>query len=846
MLSVVPAANVVDHLREFHGPVGVYDEFRDADGQIRPQWERILKAFQSGGALNLADRWHSANRLLQENGVNFTGYDLQGRQSRPWKLDLLPIVYSASDWDVLRRGITQRARLIDAIIQDLYGPQTVLKAGLLPPELVFRNLEYQRIFFGLPASSSPLLTYGCELARSSTGQWWVMADRASAPAGISFAVENRIVLSKTLPQFLHTCQIHRLAPYFVTLQETMKEFSEQRKGNPSVVILSAGPEHPYYYEDVFLARYLGYPLLEADDLTIRRNQVWIKTLRGLIPVDVIIRRSPDHRIDPLEISSPDGVAGLLQVIRHKNVVLVNGPQNGLLDSPVYMPFLPQLCRHLLGEDLRLPSIATWWCGQKEPLAYVMQHLDDLVIKPAFAHSGSEEMIISEMSDEAVAKLREKILAQPGSFIAQEKIIRSTAPCLVNHEFCSGHIALRTFAVRKQDDFELMDGGLVRVETSPKPMQLSVSAGEFSKDVWVCSETPVPPVTLLGHMLEPPRIQRASSKLPSRAADNLFWLGRYLERLEFSGRLIRKITDRLMSESANQPVNDVVPLITCLAEQGLIEESFALEDFFPQRSELEKLWPKIIWGQADAARFEGLCQQVGRIASIVRDRMTEDFWRAVSQISTKVRPEQITDLSEMYDVLNIIMLHVSATTGQITDGLVHGPTRQFILIGRYLERARQLLLVLRQYLERAEDQETLPLITLLDVCNSLMTYRYRYRANFAVLPAFDLLVTDASNPHALIFQFHEMFNLVSELPGQQKRPLITPELDSIRRITFELQSLLPTRDQDLTWRRYREPLEQIFKTLEQRINELSDLLSQTYFLHAEFTQQIDETRESGVS
>lgn len=843
MATLVPAESIVDRLRSYRGPAGAYDEFRDEAGNIRSHWKQLLQAFSQAGPFNLTDRWHAANRMLQENGVNFTGFERNGRQPRPWKLDLLPVVFGASDWQALRDGVMQRARLVDAIISDLYGDQRTLREGWLPPELVFRNPEFQRTFQELPHQFSPLVLYGCELARCHSGRWWVMADRAAAPAGLSYAVENRIILSKSLPQFLHTCQIHRLAPFFVRLQETLKQCSAQRKTNPAIVILSGGPDHPYYYEDVFLARYLGYTLLEADDLTVRRNQVWIKTLRGLTPVDVILRRTPDHRVDPLEIAvaSPNGVAGLLQSIRHRNVVLANGPETGLLDSPAYMPFLPLLCQKLLDEELRIPSIATWWCGQPEPLEYVLAHLPDLVIKPAFAHSGGEEIIMADLSVKEQQAWRERIRANPWAYVAQERIVRSTAPCWVEDAFCSGHIALRTFAVRHKERYEMLDGGLVRVETSPVPMPLSVSAGEFSKDVWVNSETPVPAVSLLAHMQEPPKIQRASYKLPSRVADNLFWLGRYLERTEFTGRLIRKITERLMSESAGQPVRDVAPLLCSLAEQGIIEESFALEEFFPQRDELESLWPRMLRADEENPRFEGVCRQVVRIASIVRDRMTEDFWRAISHINAAPRIEDLPDLSELLDQMNQLMLHISAVTGQISDGLVHGPTRHFLQIGRYLERARQLMLVLRRYLERIEDQETLPLVTLLEVCNSLMTYRHRYRANFSILPAFDLLVTDASNPHAIIFQFTELTMLMADLPTKQRRPFLSPERDISRRMLFELQSLLPPAEKELSWSSYRQSLERIFDILEERVKEISNVLTQTYFLHAEMVQQIDERR-----
>ncbi|MEZ5951894.1 MAG: circularly permuted type 2 ATP-grasp protein [Planctomycetaceae bacterium] len=579
MATLVPADSIVERLRNYHGPAGAYDEYRDPTGQIRPHWERMLQAFRQSGPLNLTDRWHAANRMLRENGVNFTGFEHNGRQPRPWKLDLLPVVFSSVDWNGLRQGVAQRARLVEAVIRDLYGVQRVLREGLLPPELVFRNQEFQRVFHHFPQHTTPLVIYGCELARSSTGQWWVMADRAAAPAGLSFAVENRIVLSKSLPHFLHTCQIHRLAPFFVRLQETLTAFPTQRKGNPSVVILSAGPDHPYYYEDVFLARYLGYTLVEADDLTIRRNQVWIKTLRGLSPVDVVLRRTPDHRLDPLELGghSPNGVAGMLQAIRHKHVVVANGPETGLLDSPVYMPFLPALCKHMLGEELLLPSIATWWCGQAEPLEYVLRHFGDLVIKPAFAHSGGEEIIVSELSEADAQSLRERILADPGAYVAQEKIVRSTAPVGWKRNSVRGTSPCRTFAVRTKEAYEVLNGGLVRVETSAAPMPFPFQPDNSARMSGLLRILPFPRFRCWGTCWNPRNCSDRPVSCPV-AADNLFWLGRYLERLEFAGRLIRKITERLMSESAGQPVMDVTPLISCLAEQGIIEESFAVEEF----------------------------------------------------------------------------------------------------------------------------------------------------------------------------------------------------------------------------------------------------------------------------
>lgn len=842
MATELAPNSFLEQLQNYQGPITCFDEFRDAEKEITAPWKDIISTFQSLDSFDYSNARNAANKILQENGVNFTGIVEEESQLRPWEIDLLPVSFSEQCWDAISQGISQRAKLIESITHDLYGEGRLISSGLIPPELVFRNNDFHREFHELPKESSQLLLYGCELGRSSSGQWWILSDRSSAPSGISYAVENRIVSSETMPEVFHRSQIQRLAPFFVQLQSTIKKISSNRQDNPSVVILSAGPKHPFYFEDVFLAQYLGYTLVEAGDLTVRRNKVWIKTLGGLIPVDVLIRRTSDQNLDPLEINnpSPHGIAGLLQAIRRKNVIVANGPEFSLLDSPVFMPFLPKLCQELLGEELKIPSIATWWCGQKQPLEYVMDRFDDLVIKPAFLRSGTQEYIVNELAEAEKVNLRERIQKDPDAFVAQEKINRSTSPSWINNSIQPGHLSLRTFAVKSDDGFEVMKGGLVRVKSTDAPMRLSVSAGEFSKDVWVQSSTPVKSVSLLGAMQNVPRLKRANNSLPSRAADNLFWLGRYLERLEFSGRMLRKVTERLISESANQPIDDINPLISCLAKQRIIDESLSKEESQIPRAQLESAWPKIVWDSEDNRRLPGLLNEVERLASILRDRMSNDFWRAISQIKKQTRPAQQPNLGQLSETLNNLMLSISATTGQITDGLIIGPTRQFLMIGRQLERARQISFLLKEFLTHLDDQESIQLFTALDVCNSVMTYRSRYRANIALLPVFDLLVTEDANPHSIIYQFRELERHIKSLPLKTKPPQLPPELDLVRRILFQLESILPSSDRSVSWKDYRIRLEPALKHIELTVNDISDQLTEKYFVHGSFSQQIENT------
>ncbi|MBD3674226.1 MAG: circularly permuted type 2 ATP-grasp protein [Planctomycetaceae bacterium] len=826
----------------------VFDELYAAPGEPREHWQRFLERFGEQTPENMADRWDYANRILWENGVTLSPFEDETTNLRPWEIDLLPLVYEEKHWEPVSRGVAQRAMLIEAIANDLYGPQKLLQKGILPPEILYRHPDFQRAFQGLPRKNTPMLLFGCELARSPSGSWFVMADRTSAPAGISYAVENRIVISKTLPQVLHQSNVHRLAPFFVQMQESIKRMAPGGKSNPTVVVLSSGPDHPYYFEDVFLARYLGYTLVEVDDLTVRKNHVCIKTLERLVPVDVILWRSPERNCDPLELigKSPDGVAGLLQAIRHKNVVVTNGFEYGLLDSPVFMPFLPKMCEELLGEKLVLPSIATWWCGQPDVLKYVLEHLDELVIKPAFVESGSDEFIASSQTGAEWDSLRERILAHPELYVAQEKIERSSAPCWVRKDLQTGHIAMRTFAVKNLEGFETMNGGLVRVAGDTKPIPLSISAGEFSKDVWVCSDKPVPPVSLLSKISAPAKLRRANNQLPSRAADNLFWLGRYLERFDFAGRQIRKITERLMSESSDQPVDDVLPVIASLAELGLIPETYRKVSACPPRKELEEAWPSIVTNEEKPVRFARQIDEIQRLANTVRDRLSEDLWRAIRSMEDIQKPQNSTfpqlSLSKLFEDLNQLLLHLSAITGQVTDGLIHGPTRRFLLIGKHLERAQQMGRTIQHFLKHHREDDLLPLITLLDIANSLLTYRTRYRANIHMLPAIDLLVTDLGNPRSIIYQYREMARLIKELPRQKRTPQLSPARELVRRSMFELQSILPDTSEPVTWNNYHTALEGFLAESKNRTKAISEELTQSYFLHAGEARQIEQSLE----
>jgi uncharacterized circularly permuted ATP-grasp superfamily protein len=491
-------------------------------------------------------RWEQAQRLLQQNSLAYPDPKAPHARSHPWELDAFPLVIEAEEWRGVAAALRQRATLLDLVLQDIYGPQELVKAGHLPAEAVFRHpgflLPYCRP--GVPPQRI-LHVYGADVARSPDGRWWVLDDRCESPSGAGFALQNRIAMSRMLPDVIHECRVERLAPYFISVQEQLARLAPDRE-RARVVWLSQLAGSANYFEDAFLARYLGYTLAEAGDLAVRQNKLYLKTLGGLSPVDVLLRRPNSENCDPLELSdaSSMGVAGLLQCLRSNNAAAANGLGSGLLESPIFMAFLPQLSETLLSEPLLMPNVATWWCGDPKSKRYVLSRISELAIRPAYRRRGVNDARLLELSR---SELTAMIEAAPAAYVAQERVRRSTAPVWSGHEVSYSYISLRAFAVSSKDSYEVMPGGLARVSAALGPLDVSLLEGERSKDTWVLSDGPVSSVTLLSAPDEPLALRRGGVDLPSRAAEHFFWLGRQSVRAESLGKLIRAVALRLTSE-----------------------------------------------------------------------------------------------------------------------------------------------------------------------------------------------------------------------------------------------------------------------------------------------------------
>ena len=363
-----------------------YDELYERDGSARAHWSAVLGGLAEIGAGEFAQRWREARRMLRENGVTYNVYDDVQSAERPWALDPIPVLLTSNEWRAIEHGLVQRAELLEAILADLYGPHTLVRRGLVPAEMIYAHPGFARPCVGVPPPRGRNLPlYAADLARRPDGGFCVLGDRTQAPSGAGYALENRVVLSRTLPSIVRDAHVHRLPHFFRRLRAALGALSTRDDDTPHIVMFTPGPGNETYFEHAFLASYLGGTLAQGDDLTVRNQRVWLRTLEGLRPVDVIIRRVDGAFSDPLELRGDSllGVPGLLQAARQRHVAIVNPLGSSVVQNRALLAVLPQLARELLGEDLRLPSVPTWWCGDAPGRAYVLAHLDELVITPIF-------------------------------------------------------------------------------------------------------------------------------------------------------------------------------------------------------------------------------------------------------------------------------------------------------------------------------------------------------------------------------------------------------------------------------------------------------------------------------
>lgn len=823
---------------------GTYDELLDQAGNMHPQWGKFIEGFEQMGPSVVNSRWVNAQRLIQDNGVTYNVYGDPHGMERPWALDPVPLVIDHAEWAKLEKALIQRAFVLNAVLADLYGPRSLITGNVLPADLIFANPHFLRPCTAIrPRKDQHLILYGVDIARNPAGQWWVVDDRTQAPSGAGYALENRVVMSRTFPSLFRQCGVQRLAMFFAKFRETLAHLAPLGRDNPRIVLLTPGPYNETYFEHAYLARYLGFTLAEGGDLAVRNNKVYLKTLSGLQRVDVILRRVDDDYCDPLELrdDSQLGVAGLVQAAAAGEVTIANALGSGVIETPAFMPFLGSLCRKITGEDTLLPSVATWWCGHQQARTYVLEHLHELVIKSAFQGPHNTPPIFGQsLTKPQAEELKAKIQANPHHYIGQESVTLSTVPTWQVDQLVPRHLLLRVYVAATEDGYTVMPGGLSRISSAQDSKIISMQKGGGSKDAWILSDGPVNPFSLLPTDDTQVKLARQTQDLPSRVADTMYWLGRYVERAESLVRLCRSIIQRMIDQAMEESCPELPRLFTLLGRK-----TFATPVNGPIQKPLEEYDRSI--GYLQMVLFEpeldfgllSVSHHIRRLGSVVRDRISLDTWRILSQINRRLTlaATTILDMTELLELLDELLVPFTAFAGFSHESMTQGQGWRFLMMGRRIERAMFNLTLLDEMMVPHVEHELPLLDAALEIASSNMTYRSRYQTTVAAMPVLDLLLIDETNPQSVGFQFTQLSQHIDTLP----RDLLDGQRSIEQKHILMLLSELRLADVQMISRRdiqgNRSDLSRLLNRLISEIPVLSDHITQRYLVHTQPVQSL---------
>jgi len=819
---------------------GCYDEMIDGAGAPRPHWAHLAEAFAELGVGELLRRQEEATRLLDQDGVIYHAYRESPRPGRRWLLDPVPTVVSSREWEGIETGVIERAELLNLVLEDLYGPRDLLRRRLLPPEVVFGHAGFLRQCdqIRLPGTQQ-LFSYAADIGRDTDGRCLVIADRTQAPSGSGYALENRTVISRVLPSLYRDSQVHRLAPFFRSLRVALQEVAPPRVEDPRIVVLTPGPWNETAYEHAVLASSLGYSLVEGSDLTVRDGRVWMRSVGQLEPVDVILRRVDAWFCDPLELK-PDsqlGVPGLVEAARCGAVSVVNTLGSSVLENPALMTFLPRLSEHLLGTPLRLASVPTWWCGEEEGRRHVLDHLERLIVRPVSREAGVGSVLGWACSRAELDDLRRRIEHRPVAWVGQEALAMASAPTLTRTGLESRRSVMRAFAVARRDSYVVMPGGLTRVAPNGDHSRISNQDGAIAKDTWVLASEPE---RLTGFWLQSgPAVEGIDpmSSIPSRAAENLWWLGRYAERAEAVTRLLRTVHDRRNDFQGSANPAGVASLRALLAALTTITATYPGFVGDGSQERLGAPEHELLHLVVDYHRPGTLAHAVRSLidaAYAVRDQLSRDTWlvlgpldRAISELNGAVDDQH----AQVQAALQQVMQSLLALGGLGVESMVRDLGWRFMDAGRRIERSIQLTTLLRATVTEARGNaaDSLVLESVLTAAESIITYRFRYRSQAQLETLLDLLLLDSGNPRSLAFQLDRLTTDLDALPIPSERRLreeqrLVLEASTALRLA-DLASLAIEQEDGR-----RPALDEFLAQVQDRLLRAADAVDSVHFTH----------------
>ena len=781
-------------LSGYRPPPGTFDEMVDREGRVRAHWQPLLAMLARLGPNELSRRFAAADRHLRDSGVFYRVYEDASGAERPWPLSHMPLLIDGAEWQALKAGLVQRAELLEAVLADAYGPANLVREGRLPAVVIAGNPEFLRPLVGVaPAGGAHLRFYAVDVGRSPGGHC-------------------RLALSRVMPEVYRGLKVERLAPFFQAFQAELSALNRQEDSR--VCVLTPGPMNETYFEHAYLARYLGFLLVEGEDLTVREDGVFIRTVSGLKRAEVLVRRLDADFADPLELNARSrlGVPGLVQAVRDGTVVIANALGSGVAEARALLSFLPALAPTVLRSDLTLPNVATWWLGQTRARDEIIDRLDQMVIASAFlgelpGHGERREVLGAMLEPEERTRILEQIAHRGIDFVAKEAVTLSTTPVWHNGRLEPRPFTLRLFLARTSDGWRVMPGGFVRVADDIDARAVSLQRGGSTGDAWVLSDKPVAETTLLP---APDRISitRGTGPLPSRAAANLFWVARYVERAEATLRLVRPLVSRVSDsdEATTRVVAQICSLLDAwdAAPTGLPHvRPVLVASATLQGRDLEGALPYLA-GAAQSA------------ASVIRDRFSPDAWRALTDLFELINApiDRPPTESAIFERTNAALRIIASFSGLAQENMSQLAGWRFLELGRRIERAIATCRFVRQFAFAKLDGA---LDVLLELADSQITYRLRYVMVPAAAPVIDLVVLDPNNPRSLAYQLSRIETHLAALPQRSGDGRLSPPEQIATALAAQIRTANATA--------LDEPA---FLALEEALMKLADLIASTYF------------------
>jgi uncharacterized circularly permuted ATP-grasp superfamily protein/uncharacterized alpha-E superfamily protein len=836
-----------DSRLEYRSMPGVIDEaYSEADG-IKPEWEYLLNSLGDLGSKALFEREDKARRILRDDGATYNIYGSESNPSSSWELDLVPSVIGSDDWATIEAGLLERSELFNLMLRDFYGPRTLFKHRALPPEALYCHGGFLRACQGIRMPGEhELIVHSVDMVRRADGSMCVLSDRTQVPSGAGYVLENRTVMSRVFPSLFRDSHVHRLANFYQRLRLKLMALSPTEE-MPRIVLLTPGAQNETYFEHAYLANYLGYPLVQSGDLVVRNGFVWMKSLEGLERVDVILRRVDDVYCDPVELRSDSqlGVPGMLDVVRSGRVVIANPLGAGVLENPILLKYLPEISKCLLGRELRLDSVKTYWCGDDDDLKYILEHINELIIKPAYRGSGLRSVWGGDLTKQQTAELASIIKSKRYQYVAQERLQKAHIPSFTDGQLKPRPAILRSFAVATEGSYTVMPGGLTRTGLEVGGQIISMQSGCPSKDTWITASEP----ERVSELTAAPEAAAVAANtplisLPSRVVENLYWLGRYAERAEGCLRVLRTVfvmlngEDRI-SEDAKRILLRAVTKITA-TQPGFANAS---DEMFANPDEELLL---IIRDGKRAGSIKSTLNSMLYCADESKELLSSDTMRVINDLRDGLDSLDSSLAgglaSAPEEALDPLVTALVALSGLTQESMVRGVGWHFMEMGKRVERAMHVINnvgMLMAPVAEHNDNRTM-LTAMLTSMEVLITYRRRHRERMGIELGLDLVMLDSTNPRSLIFQFEQ---LKSHFDALQLSRIDSSKLTEEERALLEaITSLKLSRMGELleTETSQRENLKNFLTQLENLLSDFSNIVSDKYFDHRIDPQQLVTT------